>query len=84
MLIVNSASGLIFNFDNIVSIGSTYDDNNYSIIHNSTGSLSTIAKFKQKEDMIDAIDKIIAYYESNKKVVFIEDKLEDKYAADRT
>lgn len=78
MLIVNSARGLIFNFDNIVSIGSTHDDNSYRIIHNSAGSLSTIAKFKLKQDMIDAIDKIIAYYESDKKVVCIEDKLEDK------
>lgn len=84
MIIMNSNTGSIFNFNNTTSIQMSYDNNKYILYNASTNGLQELAIFRHKNDAIETLEKIAAYYDRDMKVVHINNKMEDKYATDRT
>lgn len=84
MIIINSDIGSIFNFNNTISIQISYDCDKYILRNISNSGLQELAIFSHKNDAIETLEKIAAYYDRDMKVVHINNKMEDKYATDRT
>lgn len=81
MIIVNTNTKSIFNFDNVLAIEASHNSKDYvlCICDCDCSSYKSIAKFTSKDDLSDAMTKIVDYYNTNQKVVYIKDIiLEDK------
>lgn len=86
MIIVNTITNSIFNFDNVLSIEASHNGKCFTlnICDCDRSSYKLVARFANKDNLVDAMTKIIDYYNTNQKVVYIKDIMEEDNDTNRT